>query len=156
VAENAKRFDSSRGFEPWLFSIARNLTMDYFRRVRPESLDEPLPSGDSRAEAIPAMQMSAVEILMREQRANLRTLAWLLLFAWTTTLATWPILRLISQDAQSLLNISFVHTYHVLIGFTVLSWLAAGCSVRGTGKRGDWHERFQREISARSWNRNEY
>src|ERR1017187_4004016 len=45
VAENAKRFDSSRGFEPWLFSIARNLTMDYFRRVRPESLDEPLQIG---------------------------------------------------------------------------------------------------------------
>ena len=44
--------------------------MDYFRRVRPESLDEPLPSGTSRAETIPAVQMNAVEILMREQRTN--------------------------------------------------------------------------------------
>jgi RNA polymerase sigma-70 factor (ECF subfamily) len=44
--------------------------MDYFRRVRPESLDEPLPSGNSRAEMLPAVQMSAVEILMREQRTN--------------------------------------------------------------------------------------
>src|ERR1700722_7162400 len=70
IAENVKRFDPSRGFEPWLFSIARNLTMDYFRRVRPESLDEPLPSGTSRAETIPAVQMNAVEILMREQRTN--------------------------------------------------------------------------------------
>jgi RNA polymerase sigma-70 factor (ECF subfamily) len=70
VAENASRFDPSRGFEPWLFSIARNLTMDYFRRARPESLDEPLPSGDSRAEMIPSAQMNAVEILMREQRTN--------------------------------------------------------------------------------------
>src|ERR1039457_7227689 len=227
VAENAKRFDPSRGFEPWLFSIARNLTMDYFRRVRPESLDEQLPSGDSRAETLPAMQMSAVEILMREertnrlaqamselgqiycevltlrfgeemkleeiaevlnvplptvktrlrraleamrvklghrlpggemgaglrrmptpqapttmvervraslmshvmaraeQRSNRRTLAWLVLFAWTTTLATWPILRLISHDASSWLNVSFVHTYWVLICYTVFSWLAA-------------------------------
>jgi len=70
VAENVKRFDPSRGFEPWLFSIARNLTMDYFRRVRPESLDEELPSGISRADTLPALQMSAVEILMREQRTN--------------------------------------------------------------------------------------
>jgi RNA polymerase sigma-70 factor (ECF subfamily) len=75
VAENAKRFDPTRGFEPWLFSIARNLTMDYFRRVRPESLDEPLPSGDSRAELLPDVQMSAVEILMREQRTNRLALA---------------------------------------------------------------------------------
>jgi RNA polymerase sigma-70 factor (ECF subfamily) len=70
VAENVKRFDPSRGFEPWLFSIARNLTMDYFRRLRPESLDEELPSGISRADTLPAVQMSAVEILMREQRTN--------------------------------------------------------------------------------------
>lgn len=70
VAENARRFDPSRGFEPWLFSIARNLAMDYFRRVRPESLDEPLPSGDSRAEMLPAGQPSAIEMLMREQRTS--------------------------------------------------------------------------------------
>lgn len=70
VAENVKRFDPSRGFEPWLFSIARNLTMDYFRRVRPESLDEELPSGISRADSLPAVEMNAVEILMREQRTN--------------------------------------------------------------------------------------
>jgi RNA polymerase sigma-70 factor (ECF subfamily) len=70
VAENAHKFDPSRGFEPWLFSIARNLTMDYFRRSRPESLDEPLPSGDTRAELLPSIQMNAVEILMREQRTN--------------------------------------------------------------------------------------
>jgi RNA polymerase sigma-70 factor (ECF subfamily) len=70
VAENAQKFDPSRGFEPWLFSIARNLTMDYFRRARPESLDEPLPSGDTRAELLPSVQMNAVEILMREQRTN--------------------------------------------------------------------------------------
>src|SRR5580698_1193853 len=70
VAENAQKFDPSRGFEPWLFSIARNLTMDYFRRARPESLDEPLPSGDTRAELLPSVQVNAVEILMREQRTN--------------------------------------------------------------------------------------
>nr|HEV7953009.1 sigma factor-like helix-turn-helix DNA-binding protein [Candidatus Acidoferrales bacterium] len=37
--------------------------------------DEPLPSGDSRAELLPAVQLSAVEILMREQRTNRLALA---------------------------------------------------------------------------------
>src|ERR1039457_2848927 len=67
VAENVKRFDPTRGFEPCLFSIARNLARDFPRRGRPKSLGEPLPSGTSRAETLPAVQMNAVEILMREQ-----------------------------------------------------------------------------------------
>src|SRR6202521_3891528 len=50
VAENCRRFDARRGFEPWFFSIARTTAIDHWRRVRPEILDEPLPSGDSRAE----------------------------------------------------------------------------------------------------------
>jgi len=70
VAENARRFDPNRGIEPWLFSIARNLAIDYLRRARPESLDEPLPSGDSRAEMIAGNQASALEMLMGKQRTN--------------------------------------------------------------------------------------
>jgi len=70
VAENCRRFDPNRGIEPWLFSIARNLAIDYLRRARPESLDEPLPSGDSRAEMIAGKQASALEMLMGEQRTS--------------------------------------------------------------------------------------
>ena len=76
------------------------------------------------------------QVLARaEQRSNRRTMAWLVLFAWTTTLATWPILRLISQNAQNLLNVSFVHTYHLLIGITVLSWLGAAAAAAVVGAR---------------------
>ncbi|HLW98570.1 MAG TPA: sigma-70 family RNA polymerase sigma factor [Candidatus Acidoferrales bacterium] len=70
VAENCRRFDPNRGIEPWLFSIARNLAIDYLRRARPESLDEPLPSGDSRAEMIAGKQASALEMMMGEQRTS--------------------------------------------------------------------------------------
>lgn len=44
VVEKAHQFDPRRSFEAWLFTIARNLALDHFRRYQPESLDEPLPA----------------------------------------------------------------------------------------------------------------
>jgi RNA polymerase sigma-70 factor, ECF subfamily len=70
VAENARKYDASRPLEPWLFSIARNAAIDYLRRVRPESLDEQLPSGDTRAELLPGAQASAVDLMMGQQRST--------------------------------------------------------------------------------------
>jgi anti-sigma factor RsiW len=78
-----------------------------------------------------------------EQRSNRRMMAWLVLFGWTTTLATWPILRLVSHDAASWLNVSFVHTYWVLIGFTVLGWLAAAIAAGLLGAR----HRYERRLA---------
>jgi len=40
VAERIGRYDASRPFAPWLFTVARNLALDQLRRRRPESLDE--------------------------------------------------------------------------------------------------------------------
>jgi len=40
VAGQIARFDPRRNFDAWLFTLARNLAIDYLRRVRPESLDE--------------------------------------------------------------------------------------------------------------------
>jgi RNA polymerase sigma-70 factor, ECF subfamily len=45
VAERIGQYDPNRSFEAWLFTLARNLAIDHLRRIRPESLDEPL--GDS-------------------------------------------------------------------------------------------------------------
>src|SRR5215467_10129207 len=39
VMEKIGRFDAARNFEPWLFSIARNLAMDHFRTQPTEPLD---------------------------------------------------------------------------------------------------------------------
>jgi RNA polymerase sigma-70 factor, ECF subfamily len=46
VAEKIRSFDTSRSFEAWLFTLARNLAFDHLRRVRPGSIDEPV-SADS-------------------------------------------------------------------------------------------------------------
>jgi RNA polymerase sigma-70 factor (ECF subfamily) len=45
VAEKIRQYDAKRNFEAWLFSVARNLAIDYLRRIKPESLDESSPSG---------------------------------------------------------------------------------------------------------------
>jgi anti-sigma factor RsiW len=70
-----------------------------------------------------------------EQRSSRRVIAWLILFAWTATLATWPILKFISQGAASWLDLSFQHTWHVLIVYTVLSWIGAAAAAAVLGLR---------------------
>ena len=35
VAEKIRRFDPSRNFDAWLFTVARNLAIDHLRRIRP-------------------------------------------------------------------------------------------------------------------------
>jgi len=75
VAEKIRRYDPSRNFEPWLFALARNLAIDHLRRVRPESLDEPIGNGESAETAaarIPSGQRPVTdEILQRERRSRL-------------------------------------------------------------------------------------
>jgi anti-sigma factor RsiW len=91
-------------------------------------------------ERVRASLMSQM-LVRSEQRSNRRMLAWLVLFAWTTILATWPILRLISHDAETFLNVSSVHIYWVLIGFTVLGWVAAAVAAGVLGARHRYERR---------------
>jgi RNA polymerase sigma-70 factor, ECF subfamily len=68
VMERIRSYDSQRSFEGWLFALAHNLAIDHLRRYRPESLDEPLPSGDARSELIEGGGPGALEqLLSREQ-----------------------------------------------------------------------------------------
>jgi len=126
----AKCGDCSAEFEQW-----RELGAGLRRMPTPQA-----PS--AMVERVRATLMAQV-MARAEQRANRRTMAWLVLFAWTTTLATWPILRLISHDAETWLNLSFVHTYHILIGITVLGWVAAGVAAGVLGAR----HRFERRLA---------
>jgi RNA polymerase sigma-70 factor, ECF subfamily len=68
VMERIKSYDPQRSFEAWLFSVAHNLAIDYFRRYRPESLDEPLPSGQTRVEVLSTTGPSALEYLLVRER----------------------------------------------------------------------------------------
>lgn len=69
VMERIRSFDPSHSFEGWLFAMARNLAIDHLRRYRPESLDEPLPSGDSRTELLAGSGPGALEQLLARERA---------------------------------------------------------------------------------------
>jgi anti-sigma factor RsiW len=122
--------DCSAEFEQW-----RELGAGLRRMPTPQA---PL----AMVERVRATLMAQV-MARAEQRANRRMMAWLVLFAWTTTLATWPILRLISQGAETWLSVSFVHTYHILIGFTVFGWVAAGVAAGVLGAR----HRFERRLA---------
>ena len=71
VAERVRTYDPERSFENWLFTVARNIALDHLRRYRPESLDEPLPSGDSRSDMLPSEAPGAMEAVLAGERAEL-------------------------------------------------------------------------------------
>ena len=70
VMERIGSYNPQHSFEGWLFALAHNLAIDFLRRYRPESLDEPLPSGDSRIEMIEGSGPGALEHLMERERAG--------------------------------------------------------------------------------------
>jgi RNA polymerase sigma-70 factor (ECF subfamily) len=71
VAGRIKTYDRERSFENWLFTVARNIAFDHLRRYRPESLDEPLPSGDARSELLQSEAPGAMEAVLAGERARL-------------------------------------------------------------------------------------
>jgi len=72
VAEKIRSFDTSRNFDAWLFTLARNLAFDHLRRVRPRSLDEPV--GDSPEDTMVSRLASGdpgpFELLLATERAS--------------------------------------------------------------------------------------
>jgi RNA polymerase sigma-70 factor (ECF subfamily) len=66
------RYDERRPFEPWLFSIARNLAIDHLRRISPESLDEPsAATGEPRIAGLKAEEPGNLERLLDRERRGL-------------------------------------------------------------------------------------
>ena len=70
VMERARSYDPRRPFEGWLFGVAHNAAIDYLRRLRPDSLDEPLPSGEAPAELLPGSGVDALEQLLAQETAE--------------------------------------------------------------------------------------
>src|SRR6201998_2247986 len=52
VAEKIRRFDPSRNFDAWLFTVARNLAIHHLRRIRPASLDQPISDDECQETAL--------------------------------------------------------------------------------------------------------
>jgi RNA polymerase sigma-70 factor (ECF subfamily) len=76
VVEKILSFDASRNFDAWLFRLARNLAIDHLRRVRPQSLDEPLANswgGETVADRIPSKDDTPLDhALAAERRTEIR------------------------------------------------------------------------------------
>lgn len=73
VVEKIRGFDPSRNFDAWLFTLARNMAIDHLRRIRPESLDEPLPddeTGQTRAEKLSSSGPAPFDQAFQRERAR--------------------------------------------------------------------------------------
>ena len=70
VLERGRQYDPAHDFSTWLFAIARNLTIDYLRRKKPESLDQMLDD-DQTAPIVPVdARPSALELLAQTEQAE--------------------------------------------------------------------------------------
>ena len=70
VMERIQHYDPQRSFEGWLFAVAHNLAIDHLRRRQPESLDEPLPSGETQSDLTRSVNPGALELLLSKERAG--------------------------------------------------------------------------------------
>ena len=71
VVEKIRSFDPSRNFDVWLFTLARNLALDHLRRIRPQSLDEPLADsghGETMADRIPFKGHTPLDHALADER----------------------------------------------------------------------------------------
>jgi RNA polymerase sigma-70 factor, ECF subfamily len=73
VAEKIQSYDQRRNFEAWLFTLARNLAIDHLRRLRPESLDEPLgdsASGETAVTRLVSQDTPAFDRVLARERGS--------------------------------------------------------------------------------------
>lgn len=68
VMEKIGRYDASRNFEAWLFSVAHNLAIDFWRGKRGESLDDAGDTGEAPGQRLRAGEPDALERLLDFER----------------------------------------------------------------------------------------
>ena len=68
VMERIGRYDARRNFESWLFSVAHNLAVDYWRTKRGESLDDDGEYGEARVARLRTGEPDALERLLDFER----------------------------------------------------------------------------------------
>jgi RNA polymerase sigma-70 factor, ECF subfamily len=70
VMERIQYYDPKRSFEGWLFAVAHNLAIDHLRKRKPESLDEPLPSGETQSDMTRSDSPGALEQFLSKEKAS--------------------------------------------------------------------------------------
>jgi len=73
VAEKIRSYDPGRSFDSWLFAVARNLAIDHLRRVRPQSLDEPVSKDDaseSFVDRLRSKETLALDRILESERSE--------------------------------------------------------------------------------------
>src|ERR1700734_2763660 len=73
VAEKIQSYDQRRNFEAWLFTLARNLAIDHLRRLRPESLYEPLgdsANGETAVTRLVSQETPAFDRVLARERGS--------------------------------------------------------------------------------------
>ena len=95
---------------------------------------QPSPLVVERARAQAEAELAA----RAEERWNYQVLVFLLLFSWTVALASWPIVRLLSEGMFGWLNLQ--HTWLGLVAYTVLGWMGAAVAAGFLG----WRQRAAR------------
>jgi RNA polymerase sigma-70 factor, ECF subfamily len=71
VVEKIRSFDANRNFDAWLFTLARNLAIDHLRRIRPESLDEPVADSrysETMADRVPSKEQTPLDHALADER----------------------------------------------------------------------------------------
>ena len=71
VMERIGRYDARRNFEPWLFSVAHNLAVDFWRSQRSDSLDAAADPGDSPGERLSSTGPDPLEQLLDFERGSM-------------------------------------------------------------------------------------
>ena len=116
--------------------------MEQWRELSASLYRLPTPQAPAQLVERVRHQMVASGFAEMERRQTQHAVAWLALFAWTIVLGSWPVLRLLSNEAGNFLNIQFLHTWYGLFAVTVAGWLAAGTAAVMVALRHRQERRF--------------
>ena len=84
-----------------------------------------------RARALMVRQLAAEA----ERRWDSKLVVCAVLFAWTLTLAGWPIARLLMSGAAAWLDVSVRYAWLVYAAYTAVGWVTAGAALVILGVR---------------------
>jgi anti-sigma factor RsiW len=71
----------------------------------------------------------------KEHAANPWLMGFLVLLSWTLVVATWPILRLMTQGIASWLDFGFRSMWIGMVSYTLVGWAAGGLAAVALGVR---------------------